>query len=273
MINPLPIIASASQHLHQDLDYFGSIVGGWIPDTKKDNIFCSELVATIYRRVGFETFKTHGPETFTPLEIQAVPEFDGIVYYAKENKNLLLKNGGTTLGANPVVTRCQQVVHGLRLRENWVKMPPSGGVPANAHKAGIDTDGVALYIARVKIGSSYRIGKIRADQKAPWIGYCKREIPIKYGHEVMVNLEETVWEEAENGNAPPHAVEAGVEEDGTIFYVARAHVGASGGFLGFGEDDGGWSVGACAPNLKGASLPYDGEEVHVTKYQVLCHKQ
>ncbi|KAI9344064.1 hypothetical protein BDR26DRAFT_226867 [Obelidium mucronatum] len=270
--NILPVIASASKSLYEDLQYFSRLSTDFFPHKeKKTVVFCSELVSIIYKEIGHNTFKTASPDTFTPLAVEVVPEFGSIVYYAKEDKVLLLQNGDT-LSANPVVTRAQKLINSLRLQDHWIDMPPAGGVPPNAQKAGEDVDGVELYIARVKIGSSYRLGKIRANEKVPYVNYFGREVQINYGHEVLANLDDTVWVTAEGGSIPSHAVEAGVEEDGTLFYIARAPVGHD-SFLGFDLHKGGYSVGGVAPNLGGARVPYDGEEVKAHHYQVLCHKQ
>ncbi|KAJ3030703.1 UNVERIFIED_CONTAM: hypothetical protein HDU68_008092 [Siphonaria sp. JEL0065] len=79
-----------------------------------------------------------------------------------------------------------KVINNLKWRENWIKVPSAGGVPQGAFMvAGIDSDGVELFVARVKIGSAYRI--------TPHVGYFNREIPINYAHEVLANLNDTVW--------------------------------------------------------------------------------
>ncbi|KAJ3010349.1 UNVERIFIED_CONTAM: hypothetical protein HDU68_002175 [Siphonaria sp. JEL0065] len=271
--NILPVIASASQSLYHDLQYFEKLSSEFFPhkQEKKTVVFCSELVSIIYKEIGHNTFKATAPDTFTPLAVEVVPEFGSIVYYAKENKALLLTNGDT-LSANPVTTRAQKIIKSLRLQDNWIDMPPSGGVPPNAQKAGKDVDGVELYIARVKVGSAYRLGKIRATDLNPYVGYFGREVQTKYGHEVLASLKDTEWVTAKDGQIPPRAVEAGIEEDGTLFYIARAPVGEE-EFLGFELHKGGISCGGVATNLKGARVPFDGEEVVVEEYQVLCHNQ
>ncbi|KAJ3063616.1 hypothetical protein HDU98_000574, partial [Podochytrium sp. JEL0797] len=193
----LPQLASASTALHEDLTYFHDSVASFFPHPdKKTSVFCSELVSIIYKEVGFQSFATVSPDTFTPLTVEVAPEFGGVVYFAKEDKVTLLKDG-TTLSANPIVTRAHKVIKSLRLHDHWVPMSPSGGVPAGAHEVGADIDGVKLYCARVKVGSAFRLGKIRADSKSPLINYFGREIPIMYGHEVLASLNDTVWVDAE----------------------------------------------------------------------------
>ncbi|KAI9313328.1 hypothetical protein BDR26DRAFT_933001 [Obelidium mucronatum] len=270
--NILPVVASASKSLYEDLQYWSKLTSNFFPgqEEPKTVVFCSELVSIIYKEIGHSTFKEASPDTFTPLAVEVVPEFGSIVYYAKEDKVLLLQNGDT-LSANPEDTRAQKLIKSMRLQDHWIDMPPGGGVPPNAQKAGEDVDGVELYVARVKIGSAFRLGKIRATDKVPYVNYFGREVQINYGHEVLASLADTEWVAAENGEVPENAVAAGVEEDGNLFYIARAPVGKE-TFLGFETHKGGYAVGGVAPHLGCARVPFDGEEVKAEKYQVLCHK-
>ncbi|KAI9313329.1 hypothetical protein BDR26DRAFT_945732 [Obelidium mucronatum] len=272
--NILPVIASASTSLYEELQDWEKLSAELFPDEqeKKSVIFCSELVSVIYKEFGLASFKSASPDTFCPLEVELVPEFGSTIYYAKENKVLRLKNGNT-VSSNPVVTRSEALINSFRFQKNWIDIPPGGGVPASklVQKAGHDIDGVELYIARVKIGSSYRLGKIRATDKVPFVNYFGHEIQIHYGHEVLASLEGTEWVTAQGGEVPEHAVEAGVSEDGTLFYIARAPVGEE-EFLDFESHKGGYACGGVARNLKGARVPFAGEEVKAHHYQVLCHK-
>ncbi|KAJ3115349.1 hypothetical protein HK100_001372 [Physocladia obscura] len=268
--NILPVIASASQPLYADLQYFNKISLEFFPHKeKKKVVFCSELVSIIYREIGHKSFSTSSPDTFTPLAVEVVPEFGSIVFYAKENKTMRLKNG--KISADPHTTRTLSLLQSQKYHKNWISMPPGGGVPANAEQAGTDTDGTKLYVARVKIGSAWRLGKIREGDKTPFVAYFDREVRINYGHEVLATLSDTVWVEAEGGHVPSRAVEAGIEEDGTPFYVARAIVGESNGFLGFEHHAGVYAPGAVAKNLGSARIPFNGVEVKAPKYEVLCH--
>ncbi|KAJ3194553.1 hypothetical protein HDU82_002424 [Entophlyctis luteolus] len=255
--NILPVLASASKSLYEDLDYFNKIGSEFFPHPqKKKVVFCSELVSIIYREIGLDSFRKALPNTFTPLAVEVVDEFGSTVYYAKENKQ-----------------QAQRALHSQSFHKYWVAVGPSGGVPANAEQAGVDLDGAKVYISRVKIGSSYRIGKIIAGEKTPLVGYFGREVRINYGHEVLTAaVGQIEWVDCEEGEIPSHAIEAGIEEDGTPFYVARAVVGEHNGFLGFAHKPGVYVPGGIAKNLGGAHVPFDGKEVKAKKYQVMCHK-
>ncbi|KAI9344063.1 hypothetical protein BDR26DRAFT_933002 [Obelidium mucronatum] len=229
--NILPVIASASTSLYEELQDWEKLSAELFPDEARKKVLLYLL----------------GAHTFCPLEVELVPEFGSTIYYAKENKVLRLKNGNT-VSSNPVVTRSEALINSFRFQKNWIDIPPGGGVPASklVQKAGHDID-------------------------VPFVNYFGHEIQIHYGHEVLASLEGTEWVTAQGGEVPEHAVEAGVSEDGTLFYIARAPVGEE-EFLDFESHKGGYACGGVARNLKGARVPFAGEEVKAHHYQVLCHK-
>ncbi|KAJ3080214.1 hypothetical protein HK100_010201, partial [Physocladia obscura] len=278
--NPLRVIASASEHIHKELATLKTLRETLFPGIheKKDQVFCSELVALIYSQFGggdgaFATFTSAPADTFSPLELEVASEFGGAVYYAKLDKIVWFKDG--LINVDPHVTRAQKLLQAQKYHKNWKPVDAEtaaaeaaglAGVPENAVEVGVDTDGKKVYVARVKIGSAFRIGKIREGEATPLVGYFGREVRIKYGHEVLYSLEDAEWVEAENGSIPENAIEAGLEEDGTPFYVARALAHESHGFLGF-HHHGIYVPGGIAHNLGSARIPFAGVEVNATKYQ------
>ncbi|KAJ1905014.1 hypothetical protein IWQ60_012357 [Tieghemiomyces parasiticus] len=66
------------------------------------------------------------------------------------------------------------------------------------------------------------------------------------------------WVPASNGTIPPNAVQGGREGDGKPLYIARAFY------------KGGLQPGKAAPHLDGAYIAYDGKEVQLKEYFVLC---
>ncbi|KAI9344074.1 hypothetical protein BDR26DRAFT_858106 [Obelidium mucronatum] len=228
MTNILGVVASASDGLYEDLRKFNQFTASILPG------------------------------------VQVVPEFGNNVYYAKENKVSLLKHGNKiATGFNP--TKAQKLLKSVALTDEWVKMPPSGGVPPDAESVGQDMDGERLFVARVKIGSAYYLGKIGETWKFPYVTYFNREVPIRFGHEVLKSVKGMKWEDAENGRVPLTAVKAGMEEDGTYLHIARGIVG------GVGKKEGCLTPGMVAAHLKGAKIPYGGKEVTLSCYQVLCY--
>ncbi|KAJ3015745.1 UNVERIFIED_CONTAM: hypothetical protein HDU68_012583 [Siphonaria sp. JEL0065] len=273
MTNLLGVVASASHALYEDLKKFNETAATYIPghkETTKKTVFCSELVSIIYKELSLPSFIDAHPDTFTPLEVQVVPEFGNNVYYAKENKVSLLKHGNK-LSTGMTATKAQKLLKSVALHAEWVKMPPSGGIPPDAEAVGEDIDGQSLYIARVKIGGAYYLGKIGHSWKYPHVTYFNREVPIRFGHEVLKSVQGMHWEDAENGHVPISAVKAGMEEDGSFLHIARGVVGGNAGVLGVGKKEGRVSPGMVAAHLKAAKIPFGGQEVSLKKYQVLCY--
>ncbi|KAJ3021277.1 UNVERIFIED_CONTAM: hypothetical protein HDU68_009709 [Siphonaria sp. JEL0065] len=273
MTNLLGVVASASHALYEDLKKFNETAASYIPghkETTKKTVFCSELVSIIYKELSLPSFIDAHPDTFTPLEVQVVPEFGNNVFYAKENKVSLLKHGNK-LSTGLTATKAQKLLKSVALHAEWVKMPPSGGIPPDAEAVGEDIDGQALYIARVKIGGAYYLGKIGHSWKYPHVTYFNREVPIRFGHEVLKSVQGMHWENAENGHVPISAVKAGMEEDGSFLHIARGVVGGNAGVLGVGKKEGRVSPGMVAAHLKAAKIPFGGQEVSLKTYQVLCY--
>ncbi|KAJ3063617.1 hypothetical protein HDU98_000575 [Podochytrium sp. JEL0797] len=274
MTNILSVVASASQSLYNDLQLLHKETTEFFPhhkEQKKDTVFCSELVSIIYKEIGHPSFVNAAPDTFTPLAVEIVPEFGSVVFYAKENKVSLLKHGNK-VSTGSMATKAQKMIKNLAISDRWIKMPPSGGIPPGAEPAGKDLDGTNLYIARAEIGGAFYLGKIGENWEFPCITYFGREVRINFGHEVLASLDGLYWEDANDGHVPLLAVKAGMEEDGRYLYVARGLVGASHGVMGVGKREGAYAPGVVATHLKGAKFPFDGKEVSLPHYQVLCQK-
>ncbi|KAJ3059970.1 hypothetical protein HDU98_004025 [Podochytrium sp. JEL0797] len=271
--NLLSVIASASQSLYNDLAKFNQLASSFFPqkESSKDTVFCSELVSIVYKSLGLPSFVNKPSDTFTPLEVQTAIEFGNVVVYAKENKVCLLKPGNKVTSSGSFLTNSQRLIKSFSLHDEWVQMPPSGGVPAGAEPAGVDVDGSNLFIARVRIGEVYYLGKIAQDWKTPCVTYFGREVSIRFGHEVLTSLKGMKWVDAADGSVPASAVKAGIDEESRFLYVCRGLVGGASGVLGVGKKEGCYAPGTVAPHLKAAKIAFAGKEVSLAKYQVLCY--
>ncbi|KAI8619189.1 hypothetical protein BC830DRAFT_1165575 [Chytriomyces sp. MP71] len=271
--NILPVVASASQSLYMDLKKYKDATAAIFPNWKeapKNSVFCSELVAIILRSFGLPTFTMNNPDTFTPLQLEIVLEMERKVNYAKFNQVSNLKPGNK-LKTGDFLSETQKLIKSLAVHDKWVTVPPAGGVPANAEPAGEDIDGTPLYIARVKIGTAYYLGKIAQGWPSPVVTYFDREVTIHFGHEVLVSLDGMTWVSDRNGNVPRlRSVKAGMDEEGNYVYVARGIVGDRFGF-GF-STKGSLAPGIVAPHMKAAHIPFAGKDVKLQKYEVLSYK-
>ncbi|KAJ3267891.1 hypothetical protein HDU76_011565, partial [Blyttiomyces sp. JEL0837] len=108
LFNPLPALAAASPGLYKNLsglreffdkkpnersrDAGGSGSGGNSGNNNESGkVFCSEMVAMLYRDLGVRGFNEHvKPNEFTPLELEVMDVFGGRVVYARVGESLML---------------------------------------------------------------------------------------------------------------------------------------------------------------------------------------
>ncbi|KAI8612344.1 hypothetical protein BC830DRAFT_1137086 [Chytriomyces sp. MP71] len=274
--NILPVLAAASQNLYNDLRYYDKVSKEYFPhhaDAKKTTVFCSELVSIIYQKLQLPSFKRASPDTFTPLAIEVAPEFGNVIYYAKEDKVQRLVEPHDRITTQKHVTKTERIVHSYDVDHHWVRMAALGGAPPNAAPIGHDEHGKPFFAARTKIGKGYHLGKIAQGDAFPTVTYLSREIPVNFGHEVLVSMKGLEFVNATGGKLPEgrECPAMGLEDDGeTRLYLARGVVGESHGFLGFGAHKASVAPGSVADNNSGARVGFEGEEVKVDKYQVLC---
>jgi len=121
-----------------------------------------------------------------------------------------------------------------------------------------------LYICRAFYDGGIQVGKAsEAFQKGAVIGYKHEEILLGTYEILVGDMNGLRWVDA-NGRLNVASlgyqpVEGGREPDGTLLYIAEApHNGAV-------------HPGKASPNLDGAYIPYDGKEVCVKSYRVLCY--
>ncbi|KAI8616653.1 hypothetical protein BC830DRAFT_1117141 [Chytriomyces sp. MP71] len=269
--NVLPIVASAEDGLYKQLQEFKKTTREWFPflkDEKRKEIFCSEMVARVLQLLELPTFVATPPESICPLELEVCPEFGGKVYYVKEFKKLMMVD--ERVSTVSTTANAFQTLEMESKKEHWVPRSPDSGVPPNAIVGGRERDGTPVHIARVQIGDAHYIGKIAAGSTSfPHMTYFGTEVQIHFKYEVLVESGFT-WSPASGGLIPLGAVKAGVDLHGEYVYVARAAVGD--GFFERLVEAPVHLPGVVSPNLKGARIAHDGEEVHVDRYEVLCHK-
>ncbi|KAI8854064.1 hypothetical protein BC829DRAFT_241524 [Chytridium lagenaria] len=229
----LPQLAAANDNLFKQLDDVRSFFR-FQPKKEQESreVFCSELVAILYKAFSMESFLNLDPGKFTPLEVEVAPEFGGMCYYVKENGKVLLKDN-RKVPTECLTTRYHNMVRSFTRPTQWVTVIPGEPFPENADPAGTDLDGSPLYIARAKIGAAMHVGKTTANPRIAFIPFDGNEMNIRYQHEVLVSLKGFKWVAAKDGEIPPNAVEAGFEEDGDTLYIARGEV-SKGGFLSLG---------------------------------------
>jgi len=210
----------------------------------------------------FHAIKCGEEQDGTPL-FAALASYQGGLHPGKVRVGLGGANiswGGAEIpGLNPYSVICD-VSYG------FVNGSPSG-VPPNSMLCGTDDDGGELYIAR-SIGQlpGLQLGKARPDGwggNGCLISYAGKEVAVQTYQVLFMNGGGWGgnWVNASGGSIPDGAVALGCELDGTPLFAAKTNQGAVGS---------GIQLGKVRHGFQGAYIPYNGNEVVVTDYWVLC---
>ncbi|KAJ3029342.1 hypothetical protein HK097_005819, partial [Rhizophlyctis rosea] len=263
----LPQLGAASEGLFDALD----AVKKWFPsqadEVDKKLVFCSELTALLYAKLGVEGFSEEKAGRLTPLELEVMDCFGGVCHFVKRSGDLLVKEDGKSVP----VYRHKDHVPSLDTTLHWIPLsddPTAHPDPTTVEAAGTDINLSPLFIARATIGRSLHPGKASSDlQKAhiPWQGI---ELDMHVRHEVLASVEGTTWKEGKKGEIPEGAVVVGYEETGELLYVARGTIKVDKWFK---EDLRSECLGKTGLHTGGALMPFGGEEVVLEEgYEVLC---
>eukprot|EP01120_Amphizonella_sp_Union-15-10_P003529 TRINITY_DN1394_c0_g1_i1.p1 TRINITY_DN1394_c0_g1~~TRINITY_DN1394_c0_g1_i1.p1 ORF type:complete len:175 (+),score=38.33 TRINITY_DN1394_c0_g1_i1:61-525(+) len=144
----------------------------------------------------------------------------------------------------------------------WVQHKKSENIPSNALIGGHEQDGTPLYVIRSKHENSVQPGKFNPKHTDAYIGFAGKEIG-KSEFEILV-LEAKDFVRARwvpvsqnQGDLLGRAFVSGFDINQEPLYVARAKVSGS------------VAVGKTGKHLAGASVPFNGEEKKVKKFEVL----
>ena len=136
----------------------------------------------------------------------------------------------------------------------WVKA--SGGyIPDGTVPHGHDLNGEALWVCRAYVDGGLHPGKVRGAFGSARIPYGGRELEI-VEYEVLIDA--GIWVPDSGGSIPAGAAQWGYEKNLEALFVARAPWG--GNDLQPGKIRGGFGA---------ANIPYGGQEVKATQYEVL----
>ncbi|KAJ3044091.1 hypothetical protein HDV00_003195 [Rhizophlyctis rosea] len=260
----LPQLGAASEGLFDALEAIKKIFPS--EEVNKKMVFCSELTALIYARLGVKEFTDEKAAQLTPLELEVMDVFDGHCHYVKRKGQLLVHEDGHTI---PVYRTEDEVrdLSGANLK--WVQMDDDGPQPnlPDIQAAGADVKGAPLYIARAAIGRSVHPGKASDDLKKAWIPWDGIELEMHVRHEVLASLDGTAWVAAKAGEIPEKAIVAGFEETGENLYIARGEIKVDKWFK---DDLVSLCLGKTGLHTNGALMPFHGEEVRIKEgYEVL----
>jgi co-chaperonin GroES (HSP10) len=125
-------------------------------------------------------------------------------------------------------------------------------------RGGIDSDGTVIYIGRAFHEGDMIPAKVMPDKNAAYICYGGEE-HMKDDFEVL-RQGNFVWEFTAGGTLPEGAVSCGQTSEGELLYVGRAMY------------QGTQTPGKVQVSHGCLYIPFDGQEVSISEYEVLCLK-
>lgn len=137
-------------------------------------------------------------------------------------------------------------------------MNAAGPYPDNMVRGGVDADGTVIYIGRAFHEGDMIPAKVMPDKNAAYVCHGGEE-HSKEDFEVL-RSGNFVWEFAAGGSLPEGAVSCGQTADGELLYVGRALY------------QGSQTPGKIQVSHGCLYIPFGGEEIAVTEYEVLCLK-
>uniref|UniRef100_A0A182K6L9 Uncharacterized protein n=1 Tax=Anopheles christyi TaxID=43041 RepID=A0A182K6L9_9DIPT len=138
----------------------------------------------------------------------------------------------------------------------WQYCNINGPFPPNMVRAGVDCDGDVIYVGRAFHEGDMVPAKVIPTKNVAFVCHGGEEV-LKEDFEVL-RYGAFVWEYASNGIVPETAMKIGQTTDGEPLYMGRAIYSGS------------QTPGKVHPSHGCCYLPFDGAEVSVTEYEVLC---
>jgi len=136
----------------------------------------------------------------------------------------------------------------------WVAAS-NGQIPPSAFAGGED-NGEPVYVVRANFNGGLLPGKLVPSHGQAYIPWGGAENPVQQ-YEVLCDFPGQ-WLATSGGNIPPNAVPAGQSEDGEALYIGRV------------VHDGALTVGKIQPSHGVLYIPYGGQEMSFSDYEVLC---
>ncbi|XP_055371659.1 uncharacterized protein LOC129605757 isoform X2 [Condylostylus longicornis] len=135
-------------------------------------------------------------------------------------------------------------------------MPSSGSMlPANAIHAGHDSDGDQIYVGRAYHDGDLLPAKVIFNKNCAYVCHGGNE-HVKHQFEILCGTSYR-WLPASNGHVPPNSVEGGRTSNGEQLYIGRGH------------HCGSLTPGKIHPSHQCLYIPYGGQEIRLSSYEVL----
>ncbi|XP_058125211.1 natterin-4-like [Anopheles coustani] len=138
----------------------------------------------------------------------------------------------------------------------WQYCNINGPFPQNMVRAGVDADGEVIYVGRAFHEGDMIPAKVIPGKNLAFVCHGGEEV-LKEDFEVL-RYGAFVWEFSSNGSVPETAVKIGQTAEGEPLFMGRAIYNGS------------QTPGKVHSSHGCCYLPFDGAEVSVNEYEVLC---
>ncbi|KAF6210032.1 hypothetical protein GE061_015787 [Apolygus lucorum] len=137
---------------------------------------------------------------------------------------------------------------------HWV---PSndGSVPPGAVQAGQDGDGGPLFVGRAFHQGDVIPCKVSVTHGCAYLPFGGQEV-MSHNYEVLVSRH-IAWQPSRDGEIPSDAIRIGQSSDGEPLYAGRV------------MHEGTFTPGKVHPSHKCLYIPYGGEEIRFTEYEIM----
>lgn len=141
----------------------------------------------------------------------------------------------------------------------WELVPQGCLHHPNAVVGGYDVNGEILYVGRSAIGGDILPGKIVPSHHTCYLPWDGKEHALRE-YEVLTSVGDTGldWIYASCGHYPSNAIQGGMTKNGEKLFIGRAH------------HHGSQVIGKVHPSHHTLYIPFDGDEVSIKNYEVLC---
>ncbi|CAD7015157.1 unnamed protein product [Ceratitis capitata] len=139
--------------------------------------------------------------------------------------------------------------------DNWVHSSPYQPIPPFAVIGGHDCDGTPIYVGRSFHEGDNLPAKVVPSKGTAYVCWGGQEI-TKSHYEILVG-QGYVWTTCYGGSVPPNAVRSGTTRNGEPLYIGRGHHANS------------LTVGKIHPSHGCLYIPFGGQEVRLSSYEVL----
>lgn len=140
----------------------------------------------------------------------------------------------------------------------WVPCSSGDPLPRGAVHAGTDKGGDPLYAGRAFYEGDLLPAKINPRHSSAYVCWGGMEHALSH-YEVLCNAN-VAWQTAQGNHIPPNAIVIGATVNGEKLYMGRT------------LHDGTLTPGKIHPSHGTLYIPYNGEEVSVTEYEIMIYR-